>query len=324
MKKISIITMSVIFLLCFINASWAGDAFPTKRIDCYIPTTAGSDGDIMARKVLEGVSNNLGQPIVIINKPGAAGSIAYRTVYATKPDGYSISLAFPTLFMCKMRGIMPQNHHDFTLIAQHGAFIPIVVASTKSKNNFESIQEVVNYGKSNPEKINFALSIKGGSWWAAAMIFQDASGVKFKNIPQEGSGAVVVTQLAGGHADIGVAGLASALSQLAAGNLRILATFGRERIQGKYNNVPTLIESGYDVTWDSPNFFIGPPGIPKQIVIKLTKAFEEEATKPEFVKFVQSLNATPVYRNPDELLKYLDKQEVVARKIMLNAGLLKK
>ena len=301
----------------------AGDGYPAKRITFIVPTEAGGDGDLLARALLEGVSARIGQPIVVVNKPGAAGAPGYREIHAAKPDGYTIGLAFPTLYMNKMRGLLPWDHHDFTLIAQHGSFTPIVVATAKTDRPLKTIKDAISYANKHPGQLKFALSVVGGSWWVAGMIFQANTKTVFKNIPQEGSGAVVITQLAGGHTDVGVSGLASALSQIEAGNLNFLATFGRERLPGKYSHVPTLIEAGYDITWDSPNLFIGPPRMPKNITEKLAKAIAIEANKPEFKKAALNINATPVYRAPDQLLGYLDKQKEVSREILRKNGILK-
>lgn len=297
--------------------------YPGKRIVCIVPTEAGGDGDLLARALLDGVSARIGQPIVVVNKLGAAGAAGYRELHEAKPDGYTIGLAFPTLYMNKMQGLLPWDHHDFTLIAQHGSFTPIVVSSAKTDRPLKTIKEAISYANARPGELKFALSVVGGSWWVAGMIFQANTKAVFKNIPQEGSGAVVITQVAGGHTDLGVSGLATALSQIEAGNLHFLATFGRERLPGKYSNIPTLIEAGYDITWDSPNFFIGPPRMPKNITEKLAKAIEVEASKPEFKKAALNIMATPVYRSSDQLLKYLDDQKEVSREILRKGGILK-
>ena len=278
----------------------------------------------MARALFDRLSARIGQPIVVVNKPGAAGATGYRELHDAKPDGYTIGLAFPTLYMNKMKGMMPWDHNDFTLIAQHGSFTPVVVSSAKSRYPLKTIAETIAAAKANPGKLKFALSVVGGSWWMAGMLFEANTKTVFKNIPQEGSGAVVITQLAGGHTDVGVSGLATARSQIEAENLHLLATFGRERMSGKYSYVPTLIEAGYNITWDSPNFFVGPPGMPKNITAKLAKAIEIEVNRPEFKNAALNMNATPMYQGPDQLLGYLDKQKETARDILEKNGVLKK
>jgi tripartite-type tricarboxylate transporter receptor subunit TctC len=305
------------------SAALAQGDYPSRRIVCIVPTEAGSDGDIMARKILEKVAARLGQPILVTNKPGAAGAPGYRELHGAKPDGYTIGLAFPTLYTNKMSGLMPWDHNDFTLIAQHGTFTPVVLTSAKSSHSLKTVQDIVTVGKQKPGELKFALSVVGGSVWAAAMVFQSAVKVQFKNIPQEGSGAFVITQLAGGHTDVGVSNLATALSQVDAGNINFVATFGRKRWPGKFSNVPTLADAGFDATWDSPNYFIAPRNTPAAIVEKLSKAIEAEVNSPEFQKAALEIHATPEFRAAGELKSYLDAQQKTSREIMRNAGILK-
>ncbi len=297
--------------------------YPAKQIICIVPTEAGGDGDLLVRALFEGVSARLGKPIVVVNKPGAAGSAGYREIHEARPDGYTIGLAFPTLYMNKMQGFLPWDHHDFTLIAQHGSFTPIMVTSTKSALPLKSLKEVIAQARAKPGEVKFALSVVGGSWWMAGLLLQSSTKTAFKNIPQEGSGAVVIAQLAGGHTDVGVSGLATAMSQIDAGNLNLIATFGRERIPGRFSNVPTVLESGFDVVWDSPNFLIGPPRMPKAVVEKLVKAMEVEANKPEYKKAVLTVNGTPFFQPSEPLLAYLEKQKEVSRDILQKNGVLK-
>ncbi len=297
--------------------------YPAKQIICIVPTEAGGDGDLLVRALFEGVSARLGRPIVVVNKPGAAGSAGYREIHDARPDGYTIGLAFPTLYMNKMQGFLPWDHHDFTLIAQHGSFTPIMVASAKSAQPLKSLKEVIAQARARPGEVKFALSVVGGSWWMAGLLLQSSTKTVFKNIPQEGSGAVVIAQLAGGHTDVGVSGLATAMSQIDAGNLHLIATFGRERIPGKFSHVPTVLESGFDVVWDSPNFIVGPPRMPRPVVEKLMKAIEAEANRPEYRKAVLNVNGTPFYQPGEALLAYLEKQKEVSRDILQKNGVLK-
>ena len=314
----------ILFGLVDLNSeTLAEEKYPATLIKLIIPTEAGADGDTLLRPLLEKVSARLGQPMVVINKPGAGGALGYLELHDAKPDGHTIGLGFPTIFINKMRGVLPYDHHGFTVVCQHASFTPIVVASTKTARPFKTIQEVLSFAKSNPGKVSVAISGIGQSWWVAAMLFQSGTGLDFHMIPQAGSGAIAVTQAAGGHTDLAVVGLASGLSQIEAGNVRFIATYGEKRVSGKYNNVPTFKELGYDITWDSINFIMGPPKMPAPIVDKLAKAFKEEATKPEFQEYAIKMNATPVYRGPEETVKYLDEQSQVCRKILEKAGLVK-
>ncbi len=325
MKKL-LAALFLLFLAGFFGpASGAAQGeFPTKRIVCIVPSEAGGDGDVTCRKMLEMVSTRIGQSFVVVNKPGAGGSPGYRDLHASKPDGYTIGYAYPTLFINKMMGLMPWDHNGFTILAQHVIHTPMLVSSVKAAHPFKTVKEVVSYGLAHPGEIKFAMSVVGGSWWFGGMLFEASTKVNFKNIPQEGAAGVVIPQLLGGHADLGLANLTSATGHVDKGNLNFLAYFGKKRsVVGKYNHVPTLIESGYDVSWDSPNFFIAPPNLPKNISEKLSKAILDVASNPEWEKFIISHGGTPLHDDPDQAFKYIEKQKEIVSALLRNAGILK-
>jgi tripartite-type tricarboxylate transporter receptor subunit TctC len=146
---------------------------------------------------------------------------------------------------------------------------------------------------------------------------------KFNVIPQEGAGGYSIAQVAGGHTDLGVLGLAEGKSQIDAGNARLLATFG-DRRPFAFPNVPTLKELGYDVKVCSLVSAIGPPGMPKEVVDPLVKAIATAAKEPDYRKFLEERNNTiSLYLNPGEQFRKYQEQREVFRDILDKAGLLK-
>jgi tripartite-type tricarboxylate transporter receptor subunit TctC len=132
----------------------------------------------------------------------------------------------------------------------------------------------------------------------------------------------VVTQVAGGHTDIGVVALGSAKSQIDGGNARFIAAFGSRRAPG-YEDVPTLKEVGYDVSFVSAQVVLGPPKMPRNISEKLINAFKVASDDPEYQKFVTERNGIPFVLSPDEVVKFLDEQTKTCRSVMTKAGILK-
>jgi tripartite-type tricarboxylate transporter receptor subunit TctC len=128
--------------------------------------------------------------------------------------------------------------------------------------------------------------------------------------------------VAGGHTDLAILGLAAAKSQIEAGNARFLAIFGANKAKG-YEDVPTMKELGYDVNWEGPGFWAGPPKLPKDIVGKLTKAFEAATNSPEYRKFAGERNATAMYLPPDKAVELLNRLRNVCIPIGEAAGILK-
>lgn len=124
---------------------------------------------------------------------------------------------------------------------------------------------------------------KVGGWphWP----FRKGTGLKFNIIPQPGTAAFAVAQLAGGHTDLAILAPAATKGQIEGGLIRFLAVFGSKKAPG-YENVPTLKEEGYEVNWESTQRLIGPPEVAATIVANLVNAFENAANEPEYKKFV--------------------------------------
>jgi tripartite-type tricarboxylate transporter receptor subunit TctC len=306
-----------------LQAVQAAEKYPVKPILCIVGVEAGADGDVLVRPIMQKVSQMLGQPIVIVNKPGGGSSIAYREIYAARPDGYTIGWGSATIITNKLQGVSPLDYHDFTHLGAYATFFPIVIASSKSKVQFNTIQDAIAYAKANPGNVNMSTAGVGQSWWVAAMSFIGGTGIKVNAIPQPGAGALTVAQVAGGHAELGVAALGSAKSMVESGQVKFLATLGAARAPAPYDKVPTVKELGYDVTWESTNFVMGPPKMPKAIVTILVNAIEKAAKDPEYIKFANDRNTRWEYIAPAGVVPNFDQRRIAVREIMGKAGILK-
>ena len=142
--------------------------------------------------------------MVIVNKPGAASSLGMREIHDAKPDGYIIGMNGSALITSNLLGILPYDHDDLTVIAMYGAISPIIVASTKTKRPFKTIEEVISFAKAHPGELSIATAGVGAWMWTATMAFVQATGLQFNVIPQPGAAAFTIAQVAGGHADIGI------------------------------------------------------------------------------------------------------------------------
>ena len=325
MKRLSIASLAVLLWsgIHLGSISLGAEKYPVKPIIFIINVEAGSDADLLARPIMQKVSTILGQPIMIVNKPGGGGAIAYKEIWGAKPDGYTIGYAASSLLIVKTQGLLPYDYRDFMTLGSYAILTPIVVGSTKNQRPFKTIQEAISFAQSHPGEVSMATGSIGSTMWVAAMGFQEAAGLKLNSIPQAGAGGLIVTQVAGGHTDLGVMALPAAKTHIDAGNVRFLAIIGSKRAPG-YDQVPTLKEIGYDVSIDSVNWVVAPPKIPRNIADKLIKALETAANDPEFHKFVFERNGIPFYLPGDKLIKTLDEQEKLYRRILEKAGLLKK
>ena len=325
MKKLFVAILSVLLGSGFIGlgTARAADNYPVKPILFIVAVEAGADGDVLVRPIMQRVSQMLGQPIVIVNKPGGGSSIGYREIYGARPDGYILGWGSATIITNKLQGVSPLDYHDFTQLGGYAVFFPVVFASTKSKLQFNTIQEAIAHAKANPGVVTMSTAGVGQSWWVAAMSFLGGTGVNMNTIPQPGAGAMTVAHVAGGHAELGIAALGSAKSMVEGGQLRFLATLGDARAPAPYDKLPTVRELGYDVSWESTNFVMGPPKLPKEIVSVLVSAIEKAVKEPEYIKFVNERNARWEYIPPEKIVPAFDKRRETVKQIMGKAGLLK-
>ncbi len=325
MRRLIAVILTILF--CFgsvhLGVLEAAEKYPAKPIECIVGVEAGADGDVITRPVMQKVSQILGQPVMIVNKPGAGSSISYRELHRAKPDGYTIGWGSATIITNKLQGVSPIDYHDFTMLGTFATFFPIVVASTKTQRPFKTIQEAISYAKANPGALTMSTAGIGQSWWVAAMSFLKGTGLEMNTIPQAGAGAMVVAQVAGGHADIGVTALGAAKSMIEGGQVRFLATLGEQRAPAPYDQIPTVKELGYDVSWESTNFAMGPPKMPKDVVDILVKAIDKAVHEPEYIKYCTDRNTRWGYIPPDKVVAEFDKRRDTVREIMRKAGILK-
>ena len=244
MRKIYVILLSLSFFMSSVHFGMlqAAEKYPVKPIECIVGVEAGADGDVITRPIAQSLSQILGQPVMIVNKPGAGSSIGYREIHNARTDGHTIGWGSATIITNKLQGVSPYDYHDFTQLGAFCTYFPIVIASTKGKHNFKTIQEAIAYAKAHPGELNMATAGIGQSWWVAAMSFLEGTGVKVNTIPQAGAGAMVVAQVAGGHAELGVAALGSAKGMVEGGQVRYLATLGEQRASARYEMIPTVKE----------------------------------------------------------------------------------
>jgi len=325
MKKRGMIIATVLLWVGFLawGISHSAEKYPVKPVECILAIEAGADGDVMLRPMLAKISKKLGQPIVVVNKPGGGSSIGYRAVHDAKPDGYTFGWYAATIITNKLQGLLPYDYHDFVHLGAYATYFPIIVASTKSKYKFNTLQEVISTAKARPGDVTMSVGAVGQSWWVAAMAFINATGTKFNVVPQPGTGALTIAQVAGGHADIGVVALGVGKPMIASGQVKFLASLGADRPAPPFERYPTVKELGWDAVWESTNGLFAPPKFPKQYADILIPLIKEAAHDPEFKKFVIELNARWEYIPPEQIIPAFDKRRVVVREIMKNAGILK-
>ena len=243
--------------------------YPTKPIRLVVPFPAGGPVDTLARIVGQRLSENLGQPVVIDNRPGAGGNIGADVVAKAPPDGYTllISIAATLVINPTLYEKMPFDPaKDLAPVAQLGIAHFVLVTNPKVPAN--SVKELIALAKSKPGALKFASSGNGTEPHLAGELFKSLGGVDVVHVPYKG-GAPGVAALLAGEVDFGFQAIIAALAQVRAGKLKALAVTGPKR-SSALPDTPTMIETGvkgFDVTgWYA---ILAPRATPAAIVNRL-------------------------------------------------------
>jgi len=307
-------------VLLFGSVSMAAD-FPNRPINLIVPWAAGGAGDIIARTLSEVAKNELGQPIVVENKPGAGGSIGTTLILTKPPDGYTIGdTSTMTQIVSYFTGTL--NFHpvnDCThIIRAAGMLYGLTV---RADSPLKTLQDFIDYSKANPQKISLGVP---GLTTAPRLAMEELSSLcgnlKWSLIPLKGE-ADTNASLLGGHVDaIANSGWAPLVD---AGKFRVLALFSAKRIP-RFPQVPTLKESGYNVVWEAPVGFFGPKGIPEPIVKKLHDALRKGMDSAVFLNAMKAREMTITYLNAEDTEKAVRQESERIEELVKKLGLEKK
>lgn len=260
--------------------------FPTKPIELVIPFGPGGSHDLTARAVVSVAHQYLGQPLVVVLKPGGGGAVGSQYVIKAKPDGYTLLLGGTgpnTVFTLVQK--VPIGPDQFTPVARIN--YSSTIFAVRADAPWKSLRELMDWAKKNPGKLNFANS---GPWGAADFpmrMLARAAGIDYNNIPFDGGGPALLAVL-GGHADATFGFTAQFLPQIAAGKIRLLAVTDAKRLRD-LPSLPTAQEEGLDVVFTMWRSVLAPKGTPQAIVDKLERAFRQITQDKSFQALIKQL-----------------------------------
>jgi tripartite-type tricarboxylate transporter receptor subunit TctC len=285
-----------------LDLAFGQEKFPTKPITLTIGYGAGGGTDVSTRPLANAASKILGQPVVVVNKPGGATSIAMAGLKNEKPDGYNVGTLGGGGFLAPMtRKVNYDVIKDFTPILQFAIFqFGLVV---QSDSPWKTFQEFINYAKANPGKIRYSTSGVGNPQHLIMERLALKEKIKWTLIPYE-SGEQAVTALLGNHVEAS-SQTTTWKKYVDAGRFRLLAFYGEKRMP-VYPNVPTLKELGYDMTAEPALMsLVGPKGMSAEVVETIHQAFKKAMEDPDFIRVSNQVDQPPFYRSPQDLAKYL-------------------
>ncbi len=283
----------------------AAQGYPAKPVTMIVPFPPGGVADIVGRPLAAAMEKSLGQPVVVVNRPGAGGAVGMSVVARAPADGYTILMGLSSISIFpvsdRVQGKTPPYElDDFAPIALVTADPTVLVVSTNSP--YKTVKDFVAAAKANPGKINYSSSGVYGTLHVAMEIFANAAGIQLFHVPYQGGGPAV-TALLGGQVEASAQGPAAAIGQIRAGKMRALASWGTERLK-LLPDIPTFKELGYDAEFYIWSGVFVPAATPEDVQLRLRKAVGEAAQSKDFNAAMNKVSTPVNYLDAPEFKKY--------------------
>jgi len=275
----------------------AAQDYPDHAVDVIVPFNPGGGADSSQRTFNKYAEPIAGQPLVIVNKPGAGGTKGWAEMVRMAPDGYTMSIVTPPFNVIPALARPKQTGYtldQFTYVCIY-AVVPDVLL-VREDSDFETLADLIDYAKANPGKIKAANTGTLGADFMTTLLIENATGVEFTQIPFTG-GSEALQGILSGTTDAMVASSLFAVAQK--GSLRTLAIAAPER-DSNIPDVPTFKEQGYDVVSERYRVFGGPPGLSDDVVNFWADVCEQVTANEDFRKEMNEIGQPPAYRGPDE------------------------
>ena len=303
-------------------AAASAQNYPVKSIRLVVGTSAGGGGDVIGRIVAGGMSQILGQQVIVDNRPGASSNIAAEIVAKAPADGYTLFEISIThaVNVSLYRNLPFDLMRDFASVTQLASSPQMVVVHPSLAA--KSIVELVNLAKARPGAINYSSAGAGTSTFLAAELFKGRAGINLAHVPYRGGGAALTAVIAG-EAPIFFAPVASALPFVREGRLRALAVTSAKRLP-LLPELPTVAESGYP-GYECGNWYglMAPVRTPRATLATIHRAALSALNKPEMNKRLSELGYIAVGDRPEEFAAYIkseiEKLAKVVRELNLKA-----
>lgn len=316
MKRILTLLASALFAAAVV----AQGPWPAKPIRMVVPFTAGSGTDIIARTVGDVMAKNLGQPVVIENKPGAGGTIGAAQVARSEPDGYTVLIhsSGHALNPAIYPALQYDTLKDLTGVTPLAALPNVLVVSPAK--GWKSVADLVAAAKAKPGQLNYASAGMGSATHMNAEKFKLRAGIEAQHVPFKGT-PEALTDVIGGRNDWFFAPLSSALPLIKDGKLQALAVSTSQR-SPVLPDVPTTLEAG--IADSDYTFWVGmivPSATPAPVVQRLHDEALKALNSPEVKERLVKLGAEPFPMAPEQFNAYIRTEMGAAAQIAKAANL---
>jgi tripartite-type tricarboxylate transporter receptor subunit TctC len=306
-------------LACLGGTLAHADDYPSHAIRVVVPYSAGGSSDAPMRVIAQELSKQLGQQVVIENKPGQGAMIGSEDIVRAAPDGYNLLLASnPQAFSASLYSNLRFDPvEDFAAISLFGREQSVLVVNPNIP--VHSVKEFIDYVKARPGQVDYASSGNGSAQHLFMAMFLSAAGLKMTHIPYRGS-AQAVTDVVAGQVPVTMPGLAAMMVHIRENRLRPLAVTGDTR-SPLLPDVPTLAESGFPgfsaYVWSG---LVAPKGTPPEIIAKLNRELKIALKSPAVKTFMDKASIEEVTDTPAEFQAFFREERNRSAKVIKEAG----
>ena len=283
--------------------------YPEKPVTIIADAAPGATPDVDARFVAEGLSKLWGQQVIVINHPGANGSIAARTAAEAAPDGYTLFMPALSTFAA-LPSVAPnlplKLPRDFIPIG-YTAENPMFFAVTPSLG-VSTLPELIALAKKEPGKISIAVTGVGRLTHMTGLVFQDRADIKLLPVPYNGGPAAALADVAGGRVSMIIEGYSGIVGSVKAGQVKLIAVASPERLP-QFPDLPTVAETipGFSATgWQ---VLVAPLGTPAPIISKVSADLAKVVSDPDFKKRLSNIGSYSRAMTPEEVLAFVQKEQ---------------
>lgn len=294
--------------------------YPTKPINMIVPYAPGGSSDMSARPIADQIGASIGQPMVVVNKAGAGGSVGAAEVARAKGDGYTLlNASVGPITIVPYTSKVGYDYTNFKAVAQI-TDIPLCIA-VKADSPFQTLQEYFEYAKKNPGKVRYGSPGVGNIQHVAMESVIHAIKVDVKHMPYEGANPAVAALL-GGHVESTFTGISEVVGHYKSGAVRILGVTSGQRIS-MMPDLKTFKEQGYDFEFGLWYGILVPKDTADDIVKQLAEAFKTASDNPKVIEAWEKLYVIPAYLGPEEFSARIKKDAESNAKILKEIGMSK-
>lgn len=287
-----------------------------KAIQVLVGFAAGGSSDAGARILASGMEKELGTSVVVVNKPGASGQVAYTQLTQSKPDGYTIvNTNFPSSVVTYLDPARQASYtrKSFEVLALH--VIDPGLFAVRAISPFKTLKDVVEAARTNPRKVLISTTGIQSDEAFGILQFQKMTGVQFAQVHFSQGIAQAMTAFLGGKIDVFCGNVGDLLSQFKSGDVRILGIMDDEP-SPFYPGVKTFVEQGYKLYSSSSRGFAAPAGTPKDVVKILSGAIKKVVATEDHKKRMADMGLTLRYLDPAGYNKYWDEYEAMLKELL--------